>query len=262
MFYNGITKAKLFGVLGVLLLIIGLPLSLNSLKQQQITQDHAQINTSGNYDSCKRVNLTFSESPLCPILNGHGTNHINSYTFTVVVKSNDGKPHHVHFWQYNNFCTDGYKSIPCVSNPLIAEFKDKVTPFTITIQRSPTVGSYCGTYQADIKIVDIDSNAGCNYQSKSGDVAGSGFCQTGTTCSTSVTPPISCGPNGTGICSSTGTCSGTYNMPSTSNGGVCGTQYGPSGICCFKPTDTPTKAPVCTKPDVVTNVKVTFPTCQ
>src|SRR6266446_3383939 len=73
----------------------------------------AQINSSYPYDTCRRLHMTYTESPTCP----GEVSKISNYHFTVTVSSADGSQHTFAYKTYNNFCTAGMGK-PCVGNTI------------------------------------------------------------------------------------------------------------------------------------------------
>lgn len=191
----------MFAAIAGILIVIGLPVTILVLQQQQQTQQSAQTYGS-KHDTCNKLTISLNENPVCPrltqlnnntcsVINPNTKNHLNSYTFTIGITSNDGKAHTFKYTSYNNFCTKGYATAgngvcQCSDNAL-TQTATVGTPQNIILTRSPTTGSYCGTYQMDIHITSIDGNTNCTYTGAN--IGGSGLCETGTTCSGATPTP-------------------------------------------------------------------------
>jgi len=283
MLNNSIIKTRIFAGFALLLLVIGIPFTINFLKQQQITQQNAQVYDNTNNavsstippetDTCGKVDLIFKESASCPrvVASGHN-NNITNYSFTIEIRSRDGKAHSVGYYKESDFCIAG--SIPTSSNTCkennsqsngngidVPANKDARSITIHSTKPSEYNGLACGTYQQDFAITSIDNDTSCVFQRPISsvlrdqgkiEVGSVGFCETGTTCSIT-----NCGPNGSGTCSPQ-SCSGGDVPSGPAGSGDCGNKYPGKGVCCVKPSS----SPVCVGPDHIQhqNINITFPT--
>ncbi len=151
---------------------------------------YASLNRGSGTDTCGKISVDTTETPFCPRLYGSGTNeNINSYGITVKITSADGHRHNFTYHPYTNFCTGPYldASGRCSDNTLDSGSLDASTPFSITLNRSPNQGAYCGNYQLDLLVTSIDGDSNCIYRiNNASGVAG--VCETGYDCSANATP--------------------------------------------------------------------------
>lgn len=178
--------------IGLLLLVI--PPTVYFLQQQQTLNQHAQLNTTGPYDTCKKLYIIWKEniSGASSCTQGQANPNVSSYGVTLYIKSNDGKSHSFHYITYKGFCPTGGLNPPCLQNGSLGTPGDMTvssTAQTLTIpQQSPATGSNCGMYQDDFVITAIDGSSSCHYGASnstpfgSSAPGGAGFCPTGKAC--------------------------------------------------------------------------------
>lgn len=164
----------------------------------QGNKGYANVYDIGPHDSCNLLHLSLSEIPVCKT---GQPNTINNYALQVTVDSQDHTPHTFTYTRWSDFCTsgtlqkvNGYSQ--CKDNQ-VEQTLTATTPVTITINRSPTTGSYCGSYQADFNINSIDGNSNCNYGHGSQSIGGTGICETKTDCTNG--PTVTLAPTPTPI---------------------------------------------------------------
>lgn len=215
------SKKRIFGFISFLILLITIPLVLFVVKQSQDTRQKASTTQpAGNTDSCGLIQVTVSESPVCPrVADVSGgsilpkdppqTNSVSSYTTTYILRNTDTQKHAVKYQKTSYYCTSAYgvagkdlvsgEEYPyCVDNPTTNDITVDIDPGgtkTIQVTAPSPQNQVCGTYQTDFTIVAVDGNASCIYQgphpgqAQGASAGASGFCQTGISCDSLLPSP-------------------------------------------------------------------------
>lgn len=157
---------------------------------------------ASNEDSCGLIYQSLAENPTCSVFStdasnqcvnpqGNPTNpNINSETLKISLSSTNGAAHQITYFAGNAFCTKGYlttsDNVCSCSDNGIYQTQTLTVPAkgqtSLTISRSPTLGSYCGSYQFDFSILSVDGNTNCNTGNTTNHIGASLICETGITC--------------------------------------------------------------------------------
>ena len=247
-----LNKKKIFAAIALLILLIAIPLLLFVIREQQDLRQRADTTKqAGNTDTCGLVQVSVSESPICPAVAtvSGGTfvpktpvqaNNVVSYTTTYTLRNTDTQSHSVKYQKQSYYCTTPY-GVPgkdlvsgdeypyCIDSPKISEVTVTIEPgqtVTVPVSVSSPTNSACGAFQTDFTILAIDGNNSCIYEGESPNAANggggsSGFCMTGVSCSApvvaspSATPTTILSPTLTPTATSTPTASPTATLTLT-----------------------------------------------